>query len=201
MLVIPPNALPAGKEKHTVQLRYIPRSTMKDQSECFFSNSTTIVEILPNLTLQCPARLSLPHYLVLQQNVERKARIFVSHHEKGTQPLWKEQKHVSYHVEDTDCVIMLNTFSWCTYVVDDTIVKAKKLVVYAAAGKPQKQDKTVRIEVGCYIDFPEKKKVGKKISGVIRLHSSGQCVLKINVKVPPQCNLNYSNGYFYVTLP
>ncbi|KAJ8019338.1 NACHT, LRR and PYD domains-containing protein 6 [Holothuria leucospilota] len=154
MLVVPPNALPADKEEHEIHMRYIPRRSVEDQVKCFSSNSTAVVEILPNLSLQHPVRLSLPHCLVLQQNLERKAKIFASHHEKGTHPVWKEQKDASFHVEDTTCIIFLNSFSWYKYGIDDEIVIAKKIVVYAAAQKPKPYDDLVRIEVGCYPDLP-----------------------------------------------
>ncbi|KAJ8039542.1 Netrin receptor UNC5D [Holothuria leucospilota] len=153
-LVIPPYALPADKESHRIQMEYIPRSTVKDQFQVFSSNSTAVVEILPALSLHCPVRLCLPHCLVLQQNLERKAHIFVNHHGKGIDPFWEEEKEVSYHVEDTNCILFLNSFSWHTYSVVDEVVVAKKIVVYTAAQNIQSEDNVVRIEVGCYPDLP-----------------------------------------------
>ncbi|KAJ8034178.1 Protein NLRC5 [Holothuria leucospilota] len=154
LLVIPPNALPADKEEHEIFIRCILRRSVEDQVKCFSSNSTAVVEILPNLSLLHPVRLSLPHCLVLQQNLKRKAKIFASHHEKGTHPVWEEHKDVPYHVEDTTCIILLNSFSWYKYCIDDEIVIAKKIVVYAAAERPEPDGRVVRMEVGCYPDLP-----------------------------------------------
>ncbi|KAJ8034173.1 Netrin receptor UNC5D [Holothuria leucospilota] len=190
MLVIPPNALPADKDEYEIQMRYISRRTVKDQSRCFSSNSTAVVEILPDLTLEHPVRLSLPHCLVLQQNVERKAKIFTSHHKKGTHPFWEEDKNVSYHVEDTTCIILLNSFSWYRYCIDDEIVIAKKIVVYAAAEKPKPDDDMVRIEVGCCPDLPGEEEEIQGGQNLIVAHKKILHFVKSEKKYPLRISLN-----------
>ncbi|KAJ8039035.1 Netrin receptor UNC5D [Holothuria leucospilota] len=190
VLGIPPNALPEDKESYEIQMRYIPKRTLKDQGEYSPSYSTAVVEILPNLKLQYPVSLSLPHCLVLQQNIERKARIFGSHHDKGAHPFWEEQKDVSYHVEDTHCILLLNKFSWYTYLIDDEVVKAKKMVVYAAAQKFQSCDDVVRIEIGCYPDLPVRDKEIHRGQNLHIAHTKTLYFVKREEQYPLRISLN-----------
>ncbi|KAJ8023777.1 hypothetical protein HOLleu_36315 [Holothuria leucospilota] len=190
LLVIPPNALPSDKDEHEIHMRYIPRRAVKDQVKCFSSNSTAVVEIFPNLSLQHSVRLSLPHCLVLQQNLERKAKIFASHHEKGTHLFWEEQKDVSYHIEDTTCIMLLNSFSWYKYCIDDEIVIAKKIVVYTAAQEPKPHDDVVRIEVGCYPDLPGQEEDIPGGQNLVVAHKKILYFLKSEKQHPLQISLN-----------
>lgn len=68
----------------------------------------------------------------------------------GCPPHWEEQTHVSYQLEDTVCSILFDSFSWKKYSVDDKIVTAKKIVVYAAGTSLHPEDEAAVIEVGYY---------------------------------------------------
>lgn len=83
-LCIPPNALQENTEHCLVQMRIIPRSLVAEPAQTFASNSSVIVELLPNnLSLRVPAKLTLPHCLQLKKGIPRKATVFISHHEIG----------------------------------------------------------------------------------------------------------------------
>ncbi|KAJ8051076.1 Protein NLRC5 [Holothuria leucospilota] len=83
-LYIPPNALQEDTKNCLVQMRIIPRSVVAEPARTFASNSSVVVELLPNhLSLRHPAKLTLPHCLQLKEGVPRRATVFISHHEIG----------------------------------------------------------------------------------------------------------------------
>lgn len=198
VLIVPPKALPEGMEQCEMHLRIIPRGLLKEQLTSFSSNSSAIVELLPDsLSLQCPARLSLPHCLVLEGTGDRKARIFMSHHRKGRTPQWEEQNHLSYHLEDTTCIIYLNTFCWVKISINDEIVKAKKLVLYTAARNLQPLDKMAEIHAGYYLDLPDEKKVVQDTQDLVIAHRKIFYFMKR--KYPLQISLDniFPSGWQY----
>lgn len=77
----------------------------------------------------------------------------------GSGPEWEEKTHLSYHLEDTACIILLDRLCWVKFSVDDEIVKAKKLIVYTALRKLQPQDEFAEIHIGYYLDLPDQIKV------------------------------------------
>lgn len=77
-------------------------------------------------------------------------------------PHWEEQSHLSYHLEDTACIVLLDSLCWVKFSVDDEIVKAKKLIVYTAARKLGPQDRIAEIRVGYYLDLPDEKTVWRR---------------------------------------
>lgn len=84
VLMIPRNAFSDDTQHCEILLRIIPREIITDQADNFSSNSSTVIELLPDsLKFQRPVRLTVPHCLVLQGARERKVRIFVSHHRIG----------------------------------------------------------------------------------------------------------------------
>ncbi|PIK33892.1 hypothetical protein BSL78_29287, partial [Apostichopus japonicus] len=79
-LEIPPGAL---EKDQLIQMRIIPYNFQGDSDLSFSSNSSLVVELLPsNLKLLKPAKLTLPHCLVLKKGCEWKAKIYSSHHEE-----------------------------------------------------------------------------------------------------------------------
>lgn len=83
-LMIPPDSLPEDMQHCEMHLRIIPREVLKERVTLFSLNSSIVVEILPDsLKFRQPARLTVPHCWVLQGTGERKARIYISHHETG----------------------------------------------------------------------------------------------------------------------
>lgn len=83
-LFVPPNALEESRPQCVIQMRVIPYGTC-GASASFSSNSSVIVELLPNdLRFQRPVELTLPHCLQLKKDVEYKAKVFTSHREQGS---------------------------------------------------------------------------------------------------------------------
>lgn len=84
-LDIPPNALPEGMDECLIKIRIVPLHTLKERATCFSSNSSVVVELLPNhLSFQHPVRLTLPHCLQLRKDAVYAAKIFMSQHSEGT---------------------------------------------------------------------------------------------------------------------
>ncbi|WP_411026686.1 hypothetical protein, partial [Salmonella sp. s54395] len=74
--------------------------------------------------------LTLPHCLCLKKGAERKARIYQSHHEEGSKPLWEETPGARYTLRERDCLIWLLSFSWKKFDVEDKLVDGKYIMVY-----------------------------------------------------------------------
>ncbi|PIK35644.1 hypothetical protein BSL78_27531, partial [Apostichopus japonicus] len=155
-LEIPPGAL---EKDHLIQMRIMPYHFQGDSDLSFSSNSSVVVELLPsNLKLLKLAKLILPHCLVLKKGCEWKAKIYSSHHEEGTQPLWRPQPDTPHVLTERNCVINLNSFSWKKFKVDDKKVKGKRIVLYAA--KVLSSSKSItHIHVGYYWDKPGCEKI------------------------------------------
>ncbi|PIK39684.1 hypothetical protein BSL78_23474, partial [Apostichopus japonicus] len=127
--------IPCGAigQECSIQMRIIPISFQEESNSSFTSNSTAVVELLPdNLKLHQLAKLTLPHCLQLKNTGERKAMVYSSHHAKGCKPMWRPKPNVLYQLNDTNCVIWVESFSWETCEIDGKIVEFKKIQVYAA---------------------------------------------------------------------
>ncbi|PIK41691.1 hypothetical protein BSL78_21457 [Apostichopus japonicus] len=80
-LEIPPGAL---VKEQLIKMRIVSEDYHDELAVSFGSNASVVVELLPsNLALLKPAKLTLPHCLVLKKGCEWKAKIYTSHHEKG----------------------------------------------------------------------------------------------------------------------
>ncbi|XP_071841206.1 uncharacterized protein [Apostichopus japonicus] len=150
-LYIPPAAL---ERDQLIEMRIIPTNYQKEEALPFARNSSVAVELLPsNLKLLQPAKLILPHCLVLKKDCEWKATVYTSHHEEDTQPLWEEDRNTVSKLYKEHCVIWLQSFSWKKIEVGDEIVEAKTLQFFAAR-RPSSSDTDVYIDVGYYWDSP-----------------------------------------------
>ncbi|PIK35965.1 Unc-5-like B, partial [Apostichopus japonicus] len=79
-LKIPPGAL---RRDYFVQMRIIPHHHLDETELSFASNSSVVVELLPNnVKLLKPATLTLPHCLVLKKKCGWKAKVYSSHHKE-----------------------------------------------------------------------------------------------------------------------
>ncbi|XP_071844101.1 uncharacterized protein [Apostichopus japonicus] len=129
-LQIPPGAL---QRDYFIQMRIIPHHYLDETVLSFARNSSVVVELLPNnVKLLKPAKLTLPHCLVLKKICGWKAKVYSSHHEEGTQPQWKEEINTQCDVTYETCVVRPYNFSWKKVEIGDHIVEAKKIVLFAA---------------------------------------------------------------------
>ncbi|PIK50183.1 hypothetical protein BSL78_12934 [Apostichopus japonicus] len=155
-LEIPPGAL---EKDQLIQMRIIPYNFQGDSDLSFSSNSSVVVELLPsNLRLLKPVKLTLPHCLVLKKGCEWKAKIYSSHHEEGTQPLWRPQPDTPYVLTERNCMIKLKNFSWEKFDIGDEIVEGKRIVLYAAKDLSSSESIT-HIHVGYYWELPGGEKI------------------------------------------
>ncbi|XP_071815187.1 uncharacterized protein [Apostichopus japonicus] len=155
-LEIPPGAL---EKDLLIQMRIIPYNFQGDSDLSFGSNSSVVVELLPsNLKLLKPVKLTLPHCLALKKGCEWKAKIYSSHHEEGTQPLWRPQPDTPYVLTERKCVIKLKHFSWEKFDIGDEIVEGKRIVLYAAKDLSSSESIT-HIHVGYYWELPGGEKI------------------------------------------
>ncbi|XP_071843408.1 uncharacterized protein [Apostichopus japonicus] len=155
-LEIPPGAL---EKDQLIQMRIIPYNFQGDSDLSFSSNSSVVVELLPShLKLLKPVKLTLPHCLVLKKGCEWKAKIYNSHHEEGTQPLWRPQPDTPYVLTERNCVIKLKHFSWEKFDIGDEIVEGKRIVLYAAKDLSSSESIT-HIHVGYYLELPGGEKI------------------------------------------
>ncbi|XP_071835191.1 uncharacterized protein [Apostichopus japonicus] len=148
--------IPSGaiEQECLIQMRIIPISFQKDSKSSFTSNSTVVVELLPNnLKLHQLAKLTLPHCLQLKNTGERKAMVYSSHHAKGSKPMWRPKPNHLYQLNDTNCVIWIESFSWETCQIDDRNVEYKKIQVYAACNLDPLPE-IIPICVGFYPKLP-----------------------------------------------
>ncbi|PIK60336.1 hypothetical protein BSL78_02705 [Apostichopus japonicus] len=177
-LEIPPGAL---EKDQLIQMRIIPYNFQGDSDLSFSSNSSVVVELLPsNLKLLKPVKLTLPHCLVLKKGCEWKAKIYSSHHEEGTQPLWRPQPDTPYVLTERNCVIKLKNFSWEKFDIGDEIVEGKRIVLYAAKDLSSSES-IIHIHVGYYLELPGGEKV---VEGQLRymqyeLQTGSACNLPI----------------------
>ncbi|XP_071849298.1 uncharacterized protein [Apostichopus japonicus] len=147
-LEIPSGAL-VGEQ--FIQMIIIPPH-LESESLTFASNSSLVVELLPsNLNLLKPAKLTLPHCLVLKKGCEWKAKIYRSHHKEGNEPQWEEQSNTHYELGEHNCVIEIQRFSWEKIEILDKIVEAKNIVVYAAGRCGPTE--SMYLDIGYYWDL------------------------------------------------
>lgn len=87
-LDVPPNAFEHDVDHFLIQMKIILPGVFDEPATSFTSNTSTVVEVLPNnLRLKEAVSLTIPHCLELE--ADRKdgsytAKIFISHHEIGT---------------------------------------------------------------------------------------------------------------------
>ncbi|XP_071842497.1 uncharacterized protein [Apostichopus japonicus] len=161
-LDIPPGAIDG---KCLIQMKIISNYIQEESKSSFASNSTVVVELLPdNMKLHHRAKLTLPHCLKLKNPVECKALVFSSHHAQGTQPKWRPKQNALYQLNETNCVIWVESFSWETCQIDDRDVEFKKIQVYAACSQlpVDPHANCLHMELGYYIDLPGKKEIIEK---------------------------------------
>ncbi|XP_071843344.1 uncharacterized protein [Apostichopus japonicus] len=148
--------------KCLIQMKIIPNYVQEESKSSFTSNTTVVVELLPdNLKLHHPAKLTLPHCLKLKNPVECKALVFSSHHAQGAQPMWRPKQHALYQLNETNCIIWVESFSWETCQIDDKDVLYKRIQVYAACSKGL-ISKNMQMELGYYIDLPGQRQIIEK---------------------------------------
>ncbi|XP_071841959.1 uncharacterized protein [Apostichopus japonicus] len=152
-LVFPPKAV---TEEHNIQVKIVPPSLSNEPATSFSSNSSVVLELLPNgLQLKREVSLTLPHCLTFINEEKAKAKIYVSHHEEGQRPRWEERPLSPYIFHRSKCTVRLLGFCWLKVIIDDTEVEAKNLVVFAAK-KILRNKQTAKVEVGYYEDIPER---------------------------------------------
>ncbi|XP_071844106.1 uncharacterized protein [Apostichopus japonicus] len=162
-LKIPPGAL---QRDYCIQMRIIPHH---ETELSFASNSSVVVELLPNnVKLLIPATLTLPHCLVLKKKCERKAKVYSSHHKKGTRPQWEEEINTQCELAYQNCVMRLNNFCWKKVKIGDDIVEAKRIVLFAAQRFSSTKYVTF-LDVGYYWQLPGCREV-LKLNDVTSLH-------------------------------
>lgn len=89
---------------------------------------------------------------------------------KGDHPQWKEQTHLPYHLQDSFCVILLDSFCWVKFSVNDNIVEAKKILVYVASTNLSPEDEAAVIEVGYHADLPSATEFFRKNPSFVVVH-------------------------------
>ncbi|KAJ8034435.1 Protein NLRC5 [Holothuria leucospilota] len=154
-LEVPRDALERGQNHCAIQMRIIPPNFSRVSPSDFTSNSSVIIELLPNdLKFQFPVHLRIPHCLQLKAGAKYEARIFISHHKEGGKPHWETQVNPRYVLKETYCTIQLDSFCRVKFTVDGKIVEAKRLQVYAAGEDISLHDQNYGVEVGFYPDLP-----------------------------------------------
>ncbi|PIK47025.1 hypothetical protein BSL78_16115 [Apostichopus japonicus] len=186
----------AIEQECSIQMRIIPSSFQEKSKPSFTSNSTVVVELLPdNLKLHQLAKLTLPHCLQLKKTGERKAMVYSSHHAKGSKPMWRPKPNVLYQLNDTNCVIWIESFSWQTYKISGKIVEFKEIHVYAAR-KRELLPKILPIHVGFYPKLPGERPndllILDKIPYLFR--EEGNLPLKILFKEVKPMSWKYTGG-------
>ncbi|XP_071844097.1 uncharacterized protein [Apostichopus japonicus] len=197
-LKIPPGAL---RHDYCVQMKIIPHHYLDETELSFASNSSVVVELLPNnVTLLKPATLTLPHCLVLKKKCGWKAKVYSSHHKEGNQPQWEEERNAHCDVTDETCVMWLDNFNWMKVQIGDDIVEAKKIILYAAMRSSFEDE--IFIDIGYYWQLPSCRKV-LNLNHAIVLHKipvifykDGQLPLTILLEkvVPPNWTCNEGNN-------
>ncbi|PIK39751.1 hypothetical protein BSL78_23409 [Apostichopus japonicus] len=159
ILEIPPGAIDG---KRLIQMKIIPNYIQEESTSSFTSKTTVVVELLPNnLKLHHPAKLTLPHCLKLKNLVESKVLVLSSHHVQGTQPKWRPKQNALHQLNETNCIIWVESFSWETYQIDERVVEYKKIKVSAACSQDSHSN-TIQLDLGYYIDLPGQKEIMKK---------------------------------------
>ncbi|KAJ8034548.1 SH3 domain-containing kinase-binding protein 1 [Holothuria leucospilota] len=154
-LIVPAGAFKEDRSECLIRLSIIPPGSHDEASSSFCSNSSTIVELLPNnLKLKLPVQVTLPHCLQLKKDTQNKVKILMSHHEGDAQPRWEEVFDHRYILDDKKCTIWMKRFCWTKYEIDDEIVEAKRIQIYTAAKPVCVPDYITAIQVGYHLDLP-----------------------------------------------
>ncbi|XP_071844105.1 uncharacterized protein [Apostichopus japonicus] len=149
-LQIPPGAL---RFDYFVQMRIIPHHYLDETELSFASNSSVVVELLPNnVMLLKPATLTLPHCLVLEKKCGWKAKVYSSHHKEGNQPQWEEEQNAQCDVTYETCVMQFYNFSWKKVQIGDDKVEAKRIMLYAAMRSSIENE--IFLDIGYYWQLP-----------------------------------------------
>ncbi|PIK39748.1 putative netrin receptor UNC5B isoform X1 [Apostichopus japonicus] len=156
-LQIPPGAL---QRDYFVQMRIIPHHYLDETELSFASNSSVVVELLPNnVKLSKPATLTLPHCLVLKKKCGWKAKVYSSHHKEGNQPQWEEEQNAQCDVTYETCVMQFYNFSWKKVQIGDDKVEAKRIMLYAAMRSSIENE--IFLDIGYYWQLPSCRDVSK----------------------------------------
>ncbi|XP_071842667.1 uncharacterized protein [Apostichopus japonicus] len=173
-LEIPPGAL---RLEYFIRMRIIPHHYLDETELSFASNSSVVVEILPNnVQLLIPATLTLPHCLVLKKKCERKTKVYSSHHKEGTRPQWEEEINTQCELTYQNCVMRLNNFCWIKFTIGDEIVEAKRIVLFAAQRFSSTKYVTF-LDVQYYWQLPGCRKV-LKLNDATSLHEKAAVFYK-----------------------
>ncbi|KAJ8024280.1 hypothetical protein HOLleu_36972 [Holothuria leucospilota] len=171
VLRVPPNALPEGMSECLIKMRIIPINMSHDETTSFSSNSSVRVELLPTrFKFRGYVKLTLPHCLELKKNVVYRARVFMSHHNKGERPQWEEQEGKCCELQERICIIWLKSFCWTKFDIDDEIVEGKRLKLYTAAKKMYLEDMYAAVEVGYHLDMPGEQEILRMNPDLILSH-------------------------------
>ncbi|XP_071832094.1 uncharacterized protein [Apostichopus japonicus] len=154
-LEIPPGAL---RRDYFIRMRIIPHYYLDETELSFASNSSVVVELLPNnIKILIPATLTLPHCLVLKKKCAWKAKVYSSHHKEGTRPKWEEERNTQCDVTYKTCVMRLYNFCWKKFEIGDHIVEAKKIMLFAA--KSSSTENEIFLHIGYYWQLPSCKQI------------------------------------------
>ncbi|XP_071844103.1 uncharacterized protein [Apostichopus japonicus] len=188
-LEIPPGAL---RRDYLIQIRIIPHHYLDETDLSFASNSSVVVELLPNsVKLSKPATLTLPHCLVLKKKCEWSATVYSSHHGEGNQRQWKEERNTQCELTHETCVIRLYNFCWKKVQIGDDIVEAKRIMLYASMRSSIENE--IFLDIGYYWQLPRCREI-LNLNDAVVLHErpamffkEGQLPLTItlNKVVPP----------------
>ncbi|PIK54133.1 hypothetical protein BSL78_08974 [Apostichopus japonicus] len=75
--------------------------------------------------------------------------------------MWRPKQHALYQLNETNCIIWVESFSWETCRIDDKDVLYKRIQVYAACSKGL-ISKNMQMELGYYIDLPGQRQIIEK---------------------------------------
>ncbi|KAJ8032133.1 hypothetical protein HOLleu_25569 [Holothuria leucospilota] len=196
MLHIEPDSFPQEDDVHIITLKILPRRLFDKPAECFEDHSTVMVEILPNnLELMHPAKLSLPHCLILKKANASEVQVFHSHHAKDQQPDWENiTKSVLYTLLPHCCEIWIEKFSWIKYTISGREVEGKKLFLYTLGKKCTKASNFITAEVGFFPALPGNDRIthdeadfitsSKRTVSVLRGSCRFQIVLNADISSP-----------------
>ncbi|XP_071843570.1 uncharacterized protein [Apostichopus japonicus] len=149
---IPPKAI---IQQEDITVRIVPPETWLEESKSFASNSFSIIELLPNnLKLDKPAKVQIPHCLQIAKREKHEVEIYISHHEENCQPHWEKSTEHKYQLEDDVCTIYTSSFCWIKVEIDDQIVEAKKIQVFATVPTITPKDNRSVFTIGYYLDLP-----------------------------------------------
>ncbi|PIK60806.1 IMD-like protein [Apostichopus japonicus] len=128
--------------------------------------------------------------------------VYSSHHAKGCKPMWRPKPNVLYQLNDTNCVIWVESFSWETCEIDGKIVEFKKIQVYAA-GNLNPLSKIIPIHVGFYPKLPGERPNNLQILEEIPFlfRKEGNLPLKIIFKEVKPMSWKYTGEEKVKTIP